>query len=111
MNKTEEIVTSDLSKFGYRELMELELLLKAYREQGLPKDFDNDEVVPIMNSNSGYVFLTNSNYQVAMLTDDNKLQSFYSCPQCGHEGFLEDIEHNESDKDCQEYVKSVKGLI
>ncbi len=108
--KTEnKIITTDLSDFGYRELMELELLLKAYREKGLPKDFSADEVVPTFNMNSGNVFLTNSDYQVAMLNGD-KLESFYNCPQCGHEGFLEDMAHGEDDKDCQEYLKDIKAV-
>lgn len=101
-----EIVTSDLSKYGFRELKMLELTLKAMREQGLPEDFDNNGLVPMLNTDSGNVFLTNSDYQVAMLNGD-KLESFYSCPQCGHEGFKEDMEHNEEDKDCQEYLKDI----
>lgn len=108
--KTEnKITTTDLSDFGYRELMELELLLKAYRTHGLPEDFNNDEVVPMFNMNSGNVFLTNSDYQAAMLNGD-KLETWYNCPQCGHEGFAEDMAHNETDKECQEYLKDIKAL-
>lgn len=89
--------------------MELELLLKEYREKGLPKDFSPNEVVPTFNMNSGNVFLTNSEYQVAMLNGD-KLESFYNCPQCGYEGFLEDMAHGEDDKYCQEYLKDIKAV-
>jgi hypothetical protein len=103
-----EIVTTDLSDFGTRELVELEFLLKALREQGLPDDFNNDKVVAMMNKNSGNVFLTNSDYQVAMLTSEDTLEFFYSCPQCGHEGFLDEMDHNEDDKDCQEYLNDIK---
>ncbi len=102
---TQEIVTTDLGKFGYRELMELELLLKAYREQGLPPDFDNDEVVPHFNTNSGNVFLSNNDYQVAMLNGD-KLESFYNCPECGHEGFKDEMEHNGNEA-CKEYQREL----
>lgn len=105
-----KITTTDLSDYGYRELMELELLLKAYREQGLPIDFNNDDVVPMFNMNSGNVFLTNSDFQVAMLNGD-KLESFYCCPQCGHEGFLDEMDHNEDDKECQEYLKDIKNGV
>jgi hypothetical protein len=102
-----EIVTVDLSKFGARERKMLEKLLKAWRKQGLPTDFYEDGVIPSMNTNSGNVFLTNSEYQVAMLNGD-KLESFYSCPQCGHEGFLDEMDHD-GHPGCVEYLDSIKG--
>ena len=71
-----EIVTLNLSKFGYRELKLAEELLKAWREQGLPNDFYNEDVTINLNLHSGYVFLSNSEYQVAMMNGDN-LESFY----------------------------------
>ncbi len=86
----EEIVTSDFAKFGSRERAMAEELLKASREQGFPEDFDDDEVKIMMNIHSGYVFLTNADCQVAMLNGD-KLESFYSCPDCGNEGFADEI--------------------
>ena len=64
------MTTTNLSDFGYRELEMLEELLKAMREQGLPDDFYDEEVHPMMNQNSGNVFLTNSEYKVAMMNGD-----------------------------------------
>lgn len=84
------MTTTNLSDFGYRELTMLEELLKAMREQGLPEDFYNDEVHPMMNQSSGNVFLTNSDYQVAMLNGD-KLESFYFLSYHGNEGFLDEL--------------------
>ncbi len=84
------MTTTNLSDFGYRELTMLEELLKAMREQGLPKDFYDDEVHPMMNQSSGNVFLTNSDYQVAMLNGD-KLESFYFLSYHGNEGFLDEL--------------------
>ena len=84
------MTTTNLSDFGYRELMMLEEILKAMREQGLPKDFYDEEVHPMMNQNSGNVFLTNSDYQVAMLNGD-KLESFYFLSYHGNEGFLDEL--------------------
>jgi hypothetical protein len=103
-----EILTSDLSKFGARERKMLIELLTAWREQGLPADFYDCKVFPMMNTESGNVFLCNEDYQVCMMNGD-KLESFYSCPQCGHEGFLEEMEHNEDNDDCQEYLNEIKG--
>lgn len=97
--KTQEITTTNLSDFGSRERAMLIEVLRAWRDQGLPDDFYQDEVVPMMNRNSGNVFLTNSEYQVAMMNGD-KLESFYSCPNCGHEGFREDCQLN--DDGCNE---------
>ena len=84
------MTTTDLSNFGYRELNILENTLKAWRENGLPDTFNNDEVIATMNQNSGNVFLTNSDYQVAMLNGD-KLESFYFLSYAGAEGFADDL--------------------
>lgn len=90
MSKEYSVTTTDLSNFGYRELAMLEELLKAMREQGLPDDFYDDEVVPMFNRISGNVFLTNSDYQVAMLNGDN-LESWYFLSYHGNEGFLDEL--------------------
>jgi len=97
------MTTTDLSKFGYRELEILGYTLAAM-QKGLPADFDNEDVHPMFNMNSGNVFLTNSSYQVAMLNGDD-LESFYSCPECGHEGFRDEIEHG--DERCHEWLNSL----
>jgi hypothetical protein len=81
--------TTDLSNFGLREREILVELLSAWNNHGLPDDFCDDKVVPMMNANSGNVFLTNSEFEVAML-NDGKLESWYYCGNCGHEGFAED---------------------
>ena len=85
-----EIVTVNLTRFGYRELKIAEELLQAWREQGLPSDFYDDEVSINFNTYSGYVFLSNSDYQVAMLNGDN-LESFYTDYETGEEGFKEEL--------------------
>ena len=84
------MTTTNLSDFGYRELEMLEELLRAMREQGLSEDFYNNEVHPMMNQISGNVFLTNSEYQVAMMNGD-KLESFYTLSYHGREGFLDEL--------------------
>lgn len=94
-----EITTTDFSKFGSMERKELLKLLIAWNEQGLPEDFEDDEVTPMMNIISGNVFLTNREYQVAMMNGD-KLESCHYCSNCGHEGFAEDCQLN--DEGCNE---------
>ena len=85
-----EIVTNDFSKFGSRERKMAEDLLKAWREQGLPENFDNEKVSIFLNLNSGYVFLSNEEYQVAMM-NGGKLEFFYTDFETGEEGFLDEL--------------------
>lgn len=82
--------TTDLTKFGYRERKLAEELLKAWREQGLPEDFYESEITIMFNTHSGCVFLTNSDFQVAMLNGD-KLESFYTDFDTGEEGFKDEL--------------------
>jgi len=98
--------TRDLTKFGYRELDEAITLLKALRDNDKTR-FLNDGVAIEFNQNSGNVFLVDEDCNVAMMNGDN-LEDWFSCPICGHEGFLEDMEHNEDNKECQEYLKGIK---
>ena len=85
-----EQTTTKLSDFGIRERQLAQELLNAWNEQGLPDDFYPDQVEIIMNRHSGFVFLTNSEYQVAMMNGD-RLESFYVTPYDGIEGFLEEL--------------------
>lgn len=85
-----EIVTADLSRFGHRERVMAEELLKAWREQGLPDDFEGDEVTLNLNMYSGYVFLSNAEYQVAMI-NGKTLESFYTDFETGEEGFFDEL--------------------
>jgi hypothetical protein len=101
-------ITTDISKFGHRELEMLRDIMNAWLDKGLPHDFTPVEVVPMFNMNSGCVFLTNEDHQVCMVEDD-ELQSFYSCPECGHEGFFHEMD-NEGKQCCSDYVREVRGL-
>jgi len=99
-----ELTTTDLSKFGYRELHLAKELLQALEDQGLPEDFEDEGLTIMFNTHSGYVFFTNSEYQAAMMNGD-KLESFYSCLNCGAEGFAEDILTKSGKcKECKEQI-------
>ena len=88
--KMMEIVTADLSRFGHREREMAEELLRAWRVQGLPDGFENEEVTINLNTHSGYVFLSNEDYQVAMMNGDS-LESYFYDFETGEEGFLEEL--------------------
>jgi hypothetical protein len=102
------MTTTDLAQFGFREKRMAADLLNAMCSQGLPSDFDDDEVTVMMNTHSGNVFLTNSNYDAAMMNGD-KLESFYSCPMCGHEGFKENMQHD-GNGECMQYLRDIGVL-
>jgi len=105
------IVTCDLSRFGYRELQEAAKLLTAYCEEASTAFFLGDNVQLCFNTNSGYVFLTDEDYNVGMLNDEGKISQWHSCPICSFEGFLEDMQHNPDDKECQEYLTQIGVVI
>lgn len=80
----------DLSNLGYRELELVEQLLQAYIKDGAPDTFYNKGVKIAFNPHTGDVFLTNCEYQVAMLNGD-KLEVYYSLNCTGYEGFIDDL--------------------
>ena len=90
-----DVYTEDLADFGYREQDIAKDIFEAWKKNGLPEDFENEGVKLGFNRNSGYVFLTNSEYQVAMVEEDKEnnlsLYSFYTSPYEGVEGSFEDI--------------------
>ena len=95
-----EVVTTDLSKFGYMELEEASKLLLAYVKQGAENL--GDGLTLNFNTSSGYVFLSDEDYNVYML-NENELKQFFNCAECGNEGFKEDFDKN---SDC-EYCKEI----
>ena len=104
--------TENLDDFGYRELEEANKLTTAMKKNGLPNDFDGLGVKLAFNRNSGYVFLTNSEYQVAMVDDKGKLYSYYTTPYSGHEGCLEDLleEYDNMHPEDKQYVDDLKKI-
>lgn len=103
-----DICTTDLADFGFRERVILIELLQAWQSQGLPDDFSLDEVRPMMNKHSGNVFLTNEEFQVAMMNGD-KLEVWHSSPYEGKEGFFDDLvaEYAEMHPEDQEWLRDI----
>jgi hypothetical protein len=87
---TQEVTTTNLADFGHRERVLLQGILSAWNDKGLPEGFYSEGVHPMFNRNSGCVFLTNDEYQAAMMNGD-VLEIWHNCPNCGHEGFSEDF--------------------
>ena len=86
------MVTTDLSEFGYREIKMAAELLTAYTAPGFSNDFLGDGITLNLNNNSGYVFLIDEDYNCGMVNDaTGKLEQFFSCGECGEEGFKDDL--------------------
>jgi hypothetical protein len=105
------IVTKDLSGFGYRELDMAADLLIAYADCG--SDFLGDGVTLNFNPYSGEVFLSDDEYHVGMIDDNDKLREWHYCPYCGKEGFDGDehysgicLEFSKYDGYCSEECRS-----
>ncbi|MEM3858695.1 MAG: hypothetical protein QW478_04735 [Candidatus Micrarchaeaceae archaeon] len=101
----EDEITTDLEKFGYRELEEAVRLLTAFREQRQRTYFMGNGIKLYFNKLSGNVFLADEDSNVAMMNGD-KLEQWFICPECGYEGFKEDMKHK-GNKACKEYLKSI----
>ena len=100
MNK---IVTNDLSDFGAREKSmagELLSVLGTYKDK---TKYLGDNVQVYMNFNSGNVFLSDEDYNVAMMNGD-VLEDFHTCPNCGGEEVASDFREYNTDECCQEYA-------
>ena len=95
MANLQKTYTEDLADFGYREQRAAQDLFEAWKSNGLPVDFWDNGVKIGFNMNSGYVFLTNSDYQVAMCTKNEhgklELYTFYTSPYQGKEGSFEEL--------------------
>jgi hypothetical protein len=89
-----DVTTTNIADFGWTERQELIRLLTIWQEKGLPEGFDTDNVHVMFNKNSGKVFLTNDEYQAAMMNGDG-MEIWHSCFNCGHEGFEEDCQLND----------------
>jgi hypothetical protein len=87
-------------------------IMSAWDAHGLPNDFSYDKVRPAFNRNSGYVFLVNDNDQVCMVRY-GKLESFYSSPVQGKEGFFSELadEYFSMHPDDQEWLHNIAESI
>ena len=106
MNKPEEIVTKDLSRFGFREHEEAKRLLSVYSTD---KDKSNlsTGVEVWFNTHSGFVFLTDSDYATAMINDKGHLVDFITCPECGEEGLITNFKEIAENDCCKKFYKEI----
>ncbi len=88
---TDETVTKDLSRFGFRELKMAAELLTAYRtDKDATTLLIGDGLAVWMNIHSGYVFLCDEDLNTAMMSGEI-LEDFETCGYCGHEGVSSEV--------------------
>ncbi len=97
--------TTDLSRFGTIELIKLSKTLKAMAEFGLPDDFYNEDVKPILFTGFGNVFLTNCNDELCG-ESEGRLYVWHHCEHCGHEGYEGDCDLQENG--CNECLNTME---
>lgn len=82
---------NDLSKFGWGGRDMAARLLSAWVEHNFADEKEDDCLGDgaklELNMDSGNVFLTDDEFNVVMFNDEEKLEKFISCPNCGAEGF------------------------
>ena len=85
--ETESYLTTDLGDMNLDEVVDM---LKSFQEQNTTPAFKamwyDEDTIPTLNQESGYCFLTNSEYQVAMM-NERTLSMFINCGECGREEF------------------------
>lgn len=88
---SDETVTKDLARFGSRELVEAAALLTAYRSDGDETELlTGDGLAVWLNTMSGYVFLCDEDYNVAVMSG-GILEDFITCGYCGHEAVRSEV--------------------
>jgi hypothetical protein len=104
--------TTDLQDFGFRELRIAAELLNAYCDQ--PPGWLGGGVHLMMNRNSGCVFLTDEDFNVAMI-NGGALDAWLFTPHDGHEGFLDELiaQHRPDDfhADDSDYIRQWAELL
>jgi hypothetical protein len=107
MTMQNKIITTDLSKFGYREIA---LAIELLESLLIDNDSDFSEGLNIFfNMDSGYVFLADNEYNAYMINKETKkLEQWHNLPDSGIEGFLSDL-LNEKDLSAEdtEYLNNI----
>ena len=119
---SDNYLTEDITDIPLHEVVPLLTALESFRSgdgiysSGNPSDkatkmfkaswYDKGSKVA-MNNQSGYVFLTNEDFQVAMI-DNERLTLFLTCSECGNEGLEGEFEVMDSCEGCKDIMKDIK---
>jgi hypothetical protein len=95
--------TRDLSEFGHQERIIAGELLSTLNTNKDKTKFLGSNVSVEFNTYSGCVFLVDEDFNVAMMNDEF-LEDFHTCPECGGEEVSSDFREYNTNKCCQEYA-------
>lgn len=99
--------TRDLAKFGARErAIAGELLSALHTGNDKTEILGNTGLAVEFNLSTGYVFLVDEEYNVAMM-EDGKLVDWITCPECGTEGTRSDLDTMVLDDCCKEHLEEL----
>ena len=102
-----EVKELSFDGWGYREMDLAAKLLDKFSDR--PADCGLEEPISLgFNLDSGCVFLFDGDGNTAMLNGD-KLERHYSCPECGTEGFADDLK-TEGSACCRRYLRDAGAL-
>ena len=112
---TDNYLTEDITDIPLHEVVPLLTALDAFRNfrtgnnstEMFKASWSDDGSKVAMNNQSGYVFLTNEDYQVAMI-ENEKLTMFLNCGECGNEGLEGEFEVVDSCEGCKDIMKDIK---
>ncbi len=104
---TYDIVTDDWKNFGHREIKAAIELLNLYNENKMTpvaEEYMGEHLRPMLNRHSGWVFLTDDDNHVFLANHEGLLDIFLSCPNCGNEGFPEELIESPECEECKEFA-------
>ena len=79
----------DMTDFGYREKKLALEVLEAYMKN--PYKVEGDDLKIGFNTNSGYVFATDEDYNTYLINDKDELELWLSCDGCEREDFISNL--------------------
>lgn len=82
--------SGDLNTFGYRQIEDAKRILDAFAHKNYTKML-GDDVTLHFNPHSAIVYLSDEDYNSAVLTDDGVLEDWFVCSECGREGFKDTL--------------------
>ncbi|MEI7831652.1 MAG: hypothetical protein WCJ56_04070 [bacterium] len=103
--KVDDVYTENIAEIlqCQRERELVTELLTAWVEQGLPSNFDDENVRFRFDRNSGFVFLVNDEGQVAM-KNGFIIEEYFTCPECGSAGFADDLIDDDANNCCKAFI-------
>ena len=118
---TDNYLTEDITDIPLHEVVPLLTALDAWRSGStiaatkmFQASWYDEKTHVAMNNHSGYVFLTNEDFQVAMI-EDERLTLFLTCSECGREDLENEWEFSTKNfvnmnkcEGCNQIVKDLK---